>query len=627
MSNDLDDVDGLDEGDEAQDEGHEPSARRRRAIGRVVADPLDRRGRAWDYDPGPPKNRRWARLFAQTPDYRRVSLAQLGEERFRWHFGPMFYRGRLRDKRVKVLIIGQEGAQDESLARRAFTGGTGARMQYFLHHLGIDYSYLFLNTFVYPIFGQYDDELRPLAQSLESPIVRHRHEVFDYVLARNDVRLVVAVGRAAQETVVTWVESHGGRCPDGVRDLSTCEAHVLSHRTRAVGVPHPGGAANGGAISAIVRGFKKAFEQIESWAEDEPDWLPVDKGMQRQAASDYRYRSAPIPLRDFAFGNCWRLGRGGTSSNRKDRQRSIQLFSAGGKYNAEGESLAYRFTATGSREGYAAPPGDRPYEPPRDDYRDFDNGPGPTLARLFMAARREQGWPDFAALGLRAHPSLGYGPIYRGRARGATLLLIADQQSHDDLFTTRALTGDCGQHLQPWLAAIGLPTRYLILRSLPVDTLFESEAAIGAAIDHPSTIATYQAIIDYLFNRRQTPPQLIITMGPWAARLSAHLRLPQPITTTLARWRDRGSLADWQDKLELVRTLDYSREVEQPSFEYAGERGQIPRSHLPYGMPRWLGSSGSRASQPTDLARGDWSFDYYKLYLPNWVHRLEPGEE
>ena len=67
----------------------------------------------------------------------------------------MFYRGRLTDNTARVLVIGQEGAQDESLGHRSFVGGTGARMQHFLRHIGITQSYLFLNTFVYPIFGQY----------------------------------------------------------------------------------------------------------------------------------------------------------------------------------------------------------------------------------------------------------------------------------------------------------------------------------------------------------------------------------------------------------------------------------------------------------------------------------------
>ena len=172
------------------------------------------RGAPWEYDPGPPKNRSWPRLFAETPNYRALGTAVIGHEQFRWHFGPMFYRGRLGDNQVKVVVIGQEGAQDESLAHRSFTGGTGARMQYFLNYLGITRSYLFLNTFVYPIFGQYSgDKLRWLAQDPDSPIVKHRHKLYNYVLARNDVHLIIAVGNAAKESVVTWVTSRGGTCP------------------------------------------------------------------------------------------------------------------------------------------------------------------------------------------------------------------------------------------------------------------------------------------------------------------------------------------------------------------------------------------------------------------------------
>ena len=95
------------------------------------------RGSPWDYDPGPAKNRSWSRLFAETPNYRGFGIAMSGNEEFRWHFGPMFYRGRLGDGQVNVLVVGQEGAQDESLSHRSFTGGTGGRMQHLLTHLGI----------------------------------------------------------------------------------------------------------------------------------------------------------------------------------------------------------------------------------------------------------------------------------------------------------------------------------------------------------------------------------------------------------------------------------------------------------------------------------------------------------
>ncbi len=268
------------------------------------------RGLPWEHDAGPPKNRRWPRLFAQTPNYRALGKEVLGREAFRWHFGPMFYRGRLGDNAAKVLVIGQEGAQDESLSHRSFTGGTGARMQYFLNYLGITYSYLFLNTFVYPIFGQYGERLKPIAQDPDSPIVQHRHKIFDYVLERNDLQLVVAVGTAAKESVVSWIKARGGVCPDGPHNLSTCQGTFLDPHTRVIGVRHPGGAGQGGSITAIINDFKSAIRQIQSWMDDDSDWLVPDPGAQRQFGEPYKYRSAPIPFHDLPYGAPLRPGRG-----------------------------------------------------------------------------------------------------------------------------------------------------------------------------------------------------------------------------------------------------------------------------------------------------------------------------
>jgi uracil-DNA glycosylase len=579
------------------------------------------RGVPWAHDPGPPKNRKWPRLFAETPNYRQLSKVVLGQERFRWHFGPLFYRGRLQDNAVKVLIIGQEGAQDESLAHRAFTGGTGARMQHFLNVLGMTRSYLFLNTFVYPIFGQYDAPLRWLAQHPDSPIVQHRHELFDYVLERNDVHLVVAVGNAAKESVVTWVTSRGGICPAGSSDVSQCTANSLGPHTRIVGVMHPGAAGQGGSIASIIADFQRAIEQIKQWAIDDPNWLPPDPDGVRQLDQPYRYSSASIPFRDFAYGIPWRLGRGGTSSNRRDGQRSIQIFSAGGAYNNQGISLRYIHNADGTPEGYAAQPGDLPYEPARVAYRAYDRGPSPGMARLFMSGSAGLAWPDFGALDLQTHASFGFGPIYRGRPEQAQVLILADQQSHDDLFTGRALTGECGQRLQAYLEAMGIFTRYVVIRILPVDTLGEDVAAVATAVQHPQTQAMYQAIVDRIRAQKEAP-QLLLALGPHARNLAARLDLDSLPIVPLKTWLEAGALADWQAQLNNIRHLDYQPEVENPSFTYDGRRGQIPSLDLPYGTLCWQGTSGDRAQR--GIAQQTDSFDYYKLSMPRWVSQLPP---
>lgn len=579
------------------------------------------RGSPWEHDPGPPLDRPWLSLFAQTPNYRGLGQAVLGSEQFRWHFGPMFYRGRLTDGDVKVLIIGQEGAQDESLAHRSFIGGTGSRMQHVLNHLGITRSYLFLNTFVYPIFGQYNIRLRGLAQDSDSPIVQHRHQLWNQVLDRNDLRLVIAVGTAAKDSVVTWIRSRGGSCPGGLDDLTTFTPKTaLGPRTRAIGVLHPGGAA-GGSSTAIVADFKEKLGIIEGWADDDATWLPVDPGGTRQPASAYKYTSDPIPFRDLSFGTCWRVGSGSTSSNRKDDQRSIQLFSDGGHYNGRGDKVDYASDAEGSQDGYSDDTGDLPYEPPRARPEAHDRGPTATLAQLLQGGATGLAWPDFTARGVRAHPSLGWGPIHRGRYGGVSVLVLADQESSDDLFTGRALTGDAGQRFQRWLRAAGLTSKYAILRVLPVDTSDLTAAKVRTIVDHAQVRKVYAAIVAAL---AAASPDLgaVVAVGPAATRLVAKVNSTGAPIVTMKAWGQTGALASWNAALSTLAGMNFPRDV-APSPSYDGSRGEIPRADLPFGALRWNGTSGDRAVRADE--DGSPSPDYYKVFMPAWAFALQPA--
>lgn len=572
----------------------------------------DDRGSPWEFDPGPPLNRRWARLFAETPNYRAVGRALTGQEEFRWHFGPMFYRGRLGDRQVKVLVVGQEGAQDESLSHRSFTGGTGARMQHLLAHLGIDRSYLFLNTFVYPIFGQYDGRLPIIAQHPASPIARHRNAIFDYAAQRNDIHLAIAVGRAAKESLASWVEAHGGTA-DPER-LHLADASAISPGLHMVGVLHPGGAGKGGAVTAIVSSFKAAIDRVAAWSAADPAWLPPDPGNQRLPASAYKYSSRPIPFRDFPYGAAWRLGRGATSSNRRDGQRAIQLFSEHGTYNNDGHTLKYQGNADGTSAGYDAPAGDRAWEPPRQAHLEYDRGPGAQFSRLLQGGLAGFPWPDFGAFGLHCAPSFGTGPVYRGRLDRPSILVLADQQSHDDLFTMRAATGDDGQRLQAFLTAAGVTSRYGIVRVLPVDVLGEDPAAARAAVDSSQVRALYAEVV------RRSRPDVLLLVGPLAQRLRAHVTPGSTPVVTMKSRHQSGADASWRAALAQLATLDYQREINSPSYAYRGEREQIPRRDLPFGTLRWQATSGDRAQRP--VKGGAATFDYYKLTMPAWAAAL-----
>ena len=162
---------------------------------------------------------------------------------------------------------------------------------------------------------------------------------------------MIAVGRAAKESLASWVEAHGGTAdPD---NLHLADASVISPGLRMVGVLHPGGAGKGGAVSAIVASFKAAIEHVHQWTSADPSWLPVDPGATRSTAA-YTYSSDPIPFADFPYGVAWRLGRGSTSSNRRDGQTAIQIFSDKGAYNT---------TTLPTRAAQPAPPTATPPTP------------------------------------------------------------------------------------------------------------------------------------------------------------------------------------------------------------------------------------------------------------------------
>lgn len=574
----------------------------------------DPRGNPWDHDPGPAPTSGWPELFAATPNYRGLGKAVTGREAFRWHFGPMFYRGRL-DGTARVLVVGQEGAQDESLAHRSFTGGTGGRLQHLLNHLGITRSYLFLNTFVYPIFGQYGDSLRGLAQNPISPIVVHRHRMFDKVAA-GPLELVIAVGEAAKESVATWIEAHGGTAdPDHLERTAPLDG------VRFLGVLHPGGITGGGG-AAIKADFTRAVGQVRTWITADPSWLPADDGAARDLARPFVYASAPAPYADFPYGCCPRLGRGSTSSNRGDSQRSIQLFSAHGKYNGTGATLDYGYTGTGSPDGFTDDPGDLPVEPPRHFPRRFDPGPPARYAQLLMGGEPGCGWPDFRALGVTADPSFGTGAMYRGRFTSVSLLVLADPAAPDDTFTGRALCGEAGQRLQALLTAAGLTKRYLILRTLPVDVSDLAPAALAAIADDPQVRALHTELLARV---AADNPGLaaLLAVGPGAQRLAAAVAPHGLPVHDLPAWSATAAPA-WQGVLDQFSSADYRRDLAHPTFVLPAGRGRVPPADLPHGTPIWVGSSGDRASRPTDTTTHRPSPDYLKLYLPQWADELPP---
>jgi uracil-DNA glycosylase len=123
---------------------------------------------------------------------------------FRTEWGPIFHRGRL-DGTARVLVIGQDPAQHETVARRILVGEAGQRFQGFLSKLGIDRSYVLVNTFLYSVYGQGGGQ-KHIKDQL---ITDYRNRWLDAIASHNQLEAVVTLGTLADTAYHAWPGATG----------------------------------------------------------------------------------------------------------------------------------------------------------------------------------------------------------------------------------------------------------------------------------------------------------------------------------------------------------------------------------------------------------------------------------
>jgi uracil-DNA glycosylase len=124
---------------------------------------------------------------------------------FRVEWGPIFHRGRL-DGSARVVVIGQDPAQHETIVRRVLVGEAGRRAQGFLAKLGILHSAVFVNTYLYSVYGSVKTATRK-----DPRLVGYRNRWLDALLVGKQVEGVVALGIAADEAWQLWKATPKGQ--------------------------------------------------------------------------------------------------------------------------------------------------------------------------------------------------------------------------------------------------------------------------------------------------------------------------------------------------------------------------------------------------------------------------------
>lgn len=119
---------------------------------------------------------------------------------FRVEWGPIFHRGRL-DGSAKVLILGQDPAAHETISRRILVGEAGQRTQGLLAKVGIDKSYVMVNTFLYSVYGQGGGE----RHKHDTAIADYRNRWLDALLLNGSVTAVITLGSLAASAYEVWI--------------------------------------------------------------------------------------------------------------------------------------------------------------------------------------------------------------------------------------------------------------------------------------------------------------------------------------------------------------------------------------------------------------------------------------
>jgi hypothetical protein len=192
----------------------------------------------WSFDPGPDPTtepgRRLIDLNSSIPYFPGLSDAVYGAQMFRPAFGPIPWRLVQDENTVQILFIGQDGTHIAEAAGRPATAGFGGRAQDLAAYFGVNSGAAFINTYAFTIrwqYGAFDTPMlmtkdgRPelsygsftgnpvwlLTQDQQSPIVKWRNQLIDWIIRRNSksLKMIVLFGGAARDAAGAYIVSKG----------------------------------------------------------------------------------------------------------------------------------------------------------------------------------------------------------------------------------------------------------------------------------------------------------------------------------------------------------------------------------------------------------------------------------
>ncbi len=212
---------------------------------------------------------------------------------FRTEWGPVFHRGRL-DGSARVLVIGQDPAQHEEMARRILIGVAGHRTQGLLAKLGIMSSYAMVNTFLYSVYGQTGGT----QHQHDAAIVAYRNRWLDALLVGSQVEAVIALGSLADGAWQAWRVTPSGQ------GVNLPYAHV-THPTQPESSSGADATKLAAAITAMLQNWNAALQALHPAIAHPDTAVPLQLYGNAFAPGDL----VAIPAADLPAGSPpWMLG-------------------------------------------------------------------------------------------------------------------------------------------------------------------------------------------------------------------------------------------------------------------------------------------------------------------------------
>jgi len=223
---------------------------------------------------------RYRRLVSTFPDE-----SVYPADSFRVEWGPVFHRGRL-DGSARVLVIGQDPAAHEAISRRILVGEAGQRAQGLLARFGIDRSYVFINTFLYSVFGQGGG-----ARHIDdAAITRYRNRWINAIVADQQIEAIISLGQLADTAYQSWRATSSGAANDA--------AYVtIHHPTYPESASRSAGVTKADAFKRLCTSWNVAVDTLHGVIT--PD-TPV--GLRHYGDSITPADLAAIPMRDLPPG-------------------------------------------------------------------------------------------------------------------------------------------------------------------------------------------------------------------------------------------------------------------------------------------------------------------------------------